>query len=446
MMNDGVELAKPAHGARSLVFLVPFALLTLAAALILGSCQSTERGSEIPEFLKPLAEGQDPELWRLEHPDIVSPLPYKGKYLFFFAANKGDPTPLRVYLRGDFNQWSDSEQLKRSGTALFYRLISLAEPDGMGYSFKVVDAYGDVELLDPFNRGIRYENPPRSLLRLPDSPKGRIEFYPAMKPSRLIPPRDVWIYLPPGYDKDAARRYPVLYMQDGQQVWDSKAAAHGGWKADTAQERLLAEGKVEPFIIVAIRNSSFRNPEYIGYSAYYGLPEDRVNAKIKTDGESYSDAYRSFVCDELKPFIDSRYRTKTEREFTAIAGASFGASVSLYIAFTRSDLFGIVGAFSGGNYLPDDAARRDRNFYQPYPWLIAHAVSKKDMKVYLDCGGMDVDAAFLPRTRDMIRALEEAGYREGVDLMSRIDEKAGHNEAGWATRFPACLLFFFPAQ
>jgi predicted alpha/beta superfamily hydrolase len=285
------------------------------------------------------------------------------------------------------------------------------------------------------------------MIRTPDSPSGRIEYYPMMETPSGIPSRDVWVYLPPGYSRNPDKRYPVLYLHDGQQVWDSFAAAYGGWKVDSAEEALLAAGKVKPFIIVGIKNSMYRVQEFIGYSAYYGPAASLYDARIAANSLSIAEAYREFVCDRLKPFIDGTYRTLSDRDNTAIGGASFGASVSLYIAFTRPELFSKVAALSGGNYLPEDTSREQKNIYQPYPWLIANAIGREaPMKIYLDCGGLDVDAIFLPRTQEMIAALRSKGYREGVDMLSAIDPRAGHNEREWAKRMPACLEFLFPAR
>lgn len=276
-----------------------------------------------------------------------------------------------------------------------------------------------------------------------DAPRGTLRLLPKIQPSGLNPARDVWVYLPSGYERDRTRRYPVLYMHDGQQIWDSPAAAYGGWKIDTSADRLIAEQKIEPLIIVGVLNSQLRTEEYVGYGAYFDAPEG-LDVSRKDQFTALAEGYRAFLIDELKVRIDSSYRTLPDREYTAVAGSSFGAGVSLWLALSRSDVFSKVGGLSGGNYGYSDATPSDKNVFQPFPFLIAQLVQKKAaVKVYLDCGGQDLDAIFLPRTQDLGAALVAQGWQEGIDLLTVIDGKAGHNEAEWAKRTPGMLEFLF---
>jgi predicted alpha/beta superfamily hydrolase len=384
--------------------------------------------------------------WRAAHAASAFPLTDGETVSFLYFETPSDNPVSRVALVADCNNMVTNDYLERVGTSrLFHRSYRLPQADGTRYRFLVRYESGRQRgMADPFNANREYDKDMRNIVRTADSPRGVLQLLENVKPEGPNAARRIWVWLPPGYFRDASRRYPVLYMHDGQQVWDGPRAAFGGWKVDTAIEGLAAAGKIEPAIVVGIENSSERTREFIGYSAGHGLPAERVSTEERKTSLALAEGYRAFLVDELKPWIDRHYRTLPGREHTAIAGASFGAGVSLYIGFTRPEVFSMIGALSGGNYDAADSSRSNRNFYNAYPWLIDRAIKPPPgMKVYLDCGGRDVDALFLPRTREMHAALVKLGYAEGKDLLYRIDETASHNEQAWAKRFPECLEFFF---
>lgn len=139
--------------------------------------------------------------------------------------------------------------------------------------------------------------------------------------------RDVAVWLPPGYDDDEAARYPVLYMHDGQNLFNA-AAAYAGveWGVDEAMSRLIAAGDVPPTIVVGIYNTPARDAEF--------TPSRRGNE------------YARFIVEELKPWIDARYRTLTDRRHTAIAGSGLGGLITLHIAHEHAQTFGRAAALS----------------------------------------------------------------------------------------------------
>lgn len=157
---------------------------------------------------------------------------------------------------------------------------------------------------------------------------GDIRVHEAFTSKILGNERDVLVYLPPGYDDDSERRYPVLFMQDGRNVFDAETSFIGEeWGIDEAAEKLIRAGELDPLIIVAIDHSLTRGAEYTPFA-------DALH------GGGRADAYLRFLIDELKPFIDREYRTKSDRAHTAIGGASLAGLLSLYAICEHSDVFG----------------------------------------------------------------------------------------------------------
>src|SRR5262249_43850872 len=148
--------------------------------------------------------------------------------------------------------------------------------------------------------------------------------------------RDVLVYLPPGYEKERQKRYSVFYLNDGQNLFDGATAFVPGqeWHVDETAESLISSGKVDPLIIVGIDNAG----------------NDRVNEYTPVADEKYkggrADLYGRMLVEELKPFIDSTYRTRKDAGHTGIGGSSLGALVSLYLGFKYPDVFRKVAALS----------------------------------------------------------------------------------------------------
>lgn len=243
-----------------------------------------------------------------------------------------------------------------------------------------------------------------------------------------IRPRDIIIYLPPGYDDDPTRRYPVLYMNDGQNVMDETTSFVGEWNADeTAHNRILA-GRVEPLIIVGVYNTADRIPEY----------SQVVDPNYPELGGGKSPDYARFLVEELKPRIDSTYRTKPEPESTGIAGSSLGGLASLYIALTYPDVFRRVGAVSPSIYWGN------RDILSRYDALSA----KLPLKIWLDMGTEESTRSVDPiaDTRAMRDRLVAKGWVVGEDLRYLEVQGGRHNEQYWSARFGDILEYLYPAQ
>ncbi|MBD1396424.1 histidine kinase [Pontibacter sp. JH31] len=224
--------------------------------------------------------------------------------------------------------------------------------------------------------------------------------------------RDVVVWLPPGYEK-GNRRYPVLYMHDGQNVFDPATSSFGvDWRIDETADSLIRNGKMEPTIIVGINNTADRMQEYV-------------------PGEKGS-AYMEFVVHTVKPLIDQHYRTKTGPKHTLTGGSSAGGIMAFMLAWEYPGVFSKAICMSPAFKIMHIDYVKD---------VQAYSGSKKKLKLYIDNGGIDLEARLQPGIDDMLTALQQKGYREGKDYLWVHDKQAQHNEAAWAKRLPQALIF-----
>jgi predicted alpha/beta superfamily hydrolase len=255
---------------------------------------------------------------------------------------------------------------------------------------------------------------------------GTVERHPEFRSAALGTTRRVWVYLPPSYASETERRFPVLYMQDGQNVFDGATAFLAGkeWQVDETVERLAAEGRVEPPIVVAVDNGGERR-------AFEYLPTR--DARVRDGGGA--DPYGRMLVEELKPWVDRTWRTRPGREDTGIAGSSFGGVVALYVGLSHPEVFGRIAALSTSAWVDGHYLVR---FVDALP-------AKPDTLVWSDIGTREGPAA-VPDARALRDALVRKGWREGVDLRHVEAEGAGHDETAWAARVPAVLEFLFPPR
>jgi predicted alpha/beta superfamily hydrolase len=244
---------------------------------------------------------------------------------------------------------------------------------------------------------------------------GNIRFHRAI-PSRFLDhPRDVIVYLPPDYEEQTDVSYPVLYLQDGQNLFDEATAFVPGhdWKADETAEDLIRSGEIRPVIIVGI----------------YHTGEGRMREYTPDKDERHPEGgkarlYGRFLTEELKPFIDSVYRTLPGPRNTSIGGSSLGALVALFTALNYSDVFGALVALSPSVWWNRQSmVRRVRSLR-----------GKRAVRIWLDMG-TEEGAGALRSVRNMREALVEKGWVEGEDLHYVEIEGAQHSEDAWAARF-----------
>lgn len=235
--------------------------------------------------------------------------------------------------------------------------------------------------------------------------------------------RAVWVYRPPAYHREKERRYPVLYLLDGQQVFDGATAAVAGreWELDEAAEQLTLENRIEPLIAVAVESGGDRRVfEY--------------TPRVTAGGEGGGlEATARMLRDELKPWVDANYRTRTGPQDTGIAGASLGALAALELALRHPDTFGRAAALSLPAGWDDGAARR----------TIEALADRPALRLWLDIGTREGQQE-LARVREVHQALLRKGWREGEDLRYLEAEGDRHDDAAWARRVPEMLAFLYP--
>ncbi len=256
--------------------------------------------------------------------------------------------------------------------------------------------------------------------------------------SRHVAAREVDVWLPPGYD-NAPERYPVVYMHDGQNVFDPKTSYTGvPWAVDHAAERLMHSGKIRGVIIVAIWNTADRMLEYMPQKAAHGLVPTGVAALRPFPATSVkSDAYLAFIVSELKPFIDHTYRTQPGRAHTFIMGSSMGGLISLYAVVEYPDVFGGAACLST-HWPAGDGAVID--------YVANHLPPPETHRLYFDCGTRTLDAAYEPYQNRMDAVLRAHGYHAGSNWITRKYPGADHSEASWSQRVDVPLKFLLTGK
>ncbi|WP_066763836.1 alpha/beta hydrolase [Sphingobium sp. CCH11-B1] len=271
----------------------------------------------------------------------------------------------------------------------------------------------------------------------------------AAMPSAFVVPRPVTIWLPPGYDR-SHDRYPVIYMHDGQNLFDAKKANFGvEWGMDEAMERLAALGIGQPAIIVGIHSTALRYREYMPQGVYDALPP--AYAKLVRDshgGQPVSDAYLRFIVKELKPHIDRTYRTRPGRSDTAVMGSSMGGLISIYAMGRYPGIFGQAAALSV--HWPLVGAQAVDNIPADAPAIVAQAfaawfgdsrVDPHVNRLYIDHGTATLDAHYPPFARAIEAKLAARGWQSAGIFQSRTFTGTAHDERAWAERVDIPLAF-----
>jgi predicted alpha/beta superfamily hydrolase len=257
---------------------------------------------------------------------------------------------------------------------------------------------------------------------------GNIQQHRAFPSKILKNRRDVLVYLPPGYRRFSTRQYPVLYLHDGQNVFDAATSFAGvEWGVDETAQRLIRQKLMEPLIIVAIANTGEeRIHEYAPTPA-------RIDPPKRKRSKGLLRSYGRFLIEELKPFIDRKYRTKREAEFTGLGGSSLGGLATLALGLWFPNYFNRLAVMSPSIWW-DDCAIYD----------IVDEVDetkKPPLKIWLDTGTREPGWERAAGLRDR---LVEKGWRLYDDLQYLEVEGADHSEGAWAGRIDPVLRFLFP--
>ncbi len=241
--------------------------------------------------------------------------------------------------------------------------------------------------------------------------------------------RDIIAYLPPSY-YTSRKRYPVLYMHDGQNLFDHATSFAGEWLVDETLEHLAYNEGLEAIVVGIANNGPERLDEYSPFVDH-------------SYGGGHGNQYVSFIANTLKKLIDHEFRTIPHRRKTGIMGSSMGGLISLYAFFHREDIFGFVGAMSPSLWFAKGAIY---GYVQNASYLPG--------KVYLDAGTRELGGSvhsiaargesrrYYAGVRRMKRLLFNKGYQPIRDILYVEEKGAGHSETAWARRLPDALRFF----
>lgn len=324
-----------------------------------------------------------------------------------------DPSAIPLQRISD-SAWSFTAPFD-SGTSLQFKITGGAWDNEAVYSGNAVPQNTNLDVTKDTTVILRPLFWKRFLL--PQKPeqaiRGAVEYHRQLYGEGLNHARDVIVWLPPSYSKNPRKHYPVLYMHDGQNIFDPSTAFGGyDWRVDEVADSLMKLKQIEEIIIVGIYNSPDRLPEY-------------SDSPLGT-------AYLNFVVNVLKPKIDSTYRTKPGKEHTGIMGSSLGGLSSLLFVWKRPDVFGMAGCVSSSFWYDDERTLREVREYSGH---------KKNIRIYLDCGGREKE--LISGYKRMVEILKQKGYSKGKDLEYTLDTKGTHNEYYWAKRVWRPLMFMY---
>jgi predicted alpha/beta superfamily hydrolase len=243
--------------------------------------------------------------------------------------------------------------------------------------------------------------------------------------SRFLPDaRDIEVYLPEAYINDPERRFPVFYLHDGQNLFDGRTSyiTDRTWQAHTTADRLTRAGRIEPVILVGINNTGVRR-----MAEYTPTRDPRL-------GGGDGDLYGRLLVEELKPLIDSAFRTLPDAGHTALGGSSLGGLISLYLGFTYPNVFSRLAVLSPSLWWNDRAILR----------TVSAVHTRPELRIWLDMGTSE-GLRHLRDTDLLHRRLIQDGWRDARDLCYLRAPGGQHNEDAWAARFHQVLRFLFPA-
>ena len=257
---------------------------------------------------------------------------------------------------------------------------------------------------------------------------GNIQQHPQFESRILRNRRDILVYLPRGYGRSMRERYPVLYLHDGQNVFDAATSFAGvEWGVDEAAQRLIRRRLLEPLIIVAVANlGKLRIHEY---APSRGVIETTATRTKRSRGLLHR--YGRFLSEELKPFIDRHYRTRPEAEFTGLGGSSLGGLATLTLGLWYPHVFNRLAVLSPSVWWDDCVIYR----------ILEKVKEKPPLKIWLDTG---TNEPGWERARELRDRLVEKGWRVDDDLEFIEVQGADHNERAWGERFEAVLRYLYP--
>lgn len=253
----------------------------------------------------------------------------------------------------------------------------------------------------------------------------RLRLHKAFKSNHLPDDRDVIVYVPPGYEDEPERTYPVLYLHDGQNLFDGRTSfvKDRTWQVREHADAAIEAGEAEPLVVVGIYNTGDRR--LAEYTHEYNWQM----------GGGQADAYGKLITRELMPWIASQYRVRQDRENTGLGGSSLGGLVSLYLGLRYPTVFGKLAVMSPSVWWNHKSILGYLNEHAPQMW--------ERPKMWLDVGDREGQKA-VRDAEHLARRLKANGWKPGESLHFEKVEGGTHDEASWAGRVRAMLKFLFP--
>lgn len=253
-------------------------------------------------------------------------------------------------------------------------------------------------------------------------------------PSKYVRTRMVDVWLPPDYEEQSNQKYPVIYMNDGQNLFDpSLSYSKIDWGIDETMTNLIKTGKIHPAIVVGIWNTPKRMNEYMPQRPLEEHEDIYEQFRHDFDGPSLSDNYLLFIVNELRPFINNHYRVKADQENTFIMGSSMGGLISAYAVCEYPGLFKGAGCLSTHWPIADSVT---------VTYLRDHLPNPENHEFYFDHGTKTLDAEYEPFQKVVDNIMLEHNYQEGINLMSKVFPGDDHSEKSWRSRVDIPLKFF----
>lgn len=280
--------------------------------------------------------------------------------------------------------------------------------------------------------------------QLKDGPRvsaGQLETYELFE-SKYVTPRTIRVWTPEDYDSD--KQYDVLYMHDGQMLWDAQVAWNKQeWGVDEAMDSLIRMKKIRPTIVVGIDNSPERIGEYCPDNIVEYLDSvSEVYQDIKPQGNDYL----RFLVEEVKPFIDSVYSTYKDREHTWVMGSSCGGLISSYALCRYPEIFGGAACLSTHCTLAfPDPTQQDSAMMAAYREYLKQNIPLNGVKLYMDNGDQTLDANYLMAQALINDMMYESGW-DSTHYMYRFFPGTAHCEDDWRARLDIPLLFLLAEE
>jgi predicted alpha/beta superfamily hydrolase len=288
------------------------------------------------------------------------------------------PDQVDVMIRGEFNDWEEVEMIPLDfAQGFFYYFLE----DASFMSYAVYKLYaGDEWFRDSLNPYFRFSDVSVNSA-VYKSGSSRLALVEGVYSSELDNSRNLYVYLPAAHFKDPLRKFPVMYMQDGFNVFDNPMAPFGSWNVNLIADELIAVGDIEPLIIVGI-DTDDRINEYL----YSEIILDNGNEYIFV--EPKLDLYCDFLVNGILPLVAARWPVLSGREDTAMAGSSFGGISSMYIAWTHADVFGKVAALSSSFWIGESEGTQGHASLREIINTGILDPKQLSLRIYLDSGAV----------------------------------------------------------